>query len=363
MMLLKMELGHIWKPKLLLVLLAAGLLYGFLFLEFPLNYFPNGHPAEEQFQLMADWSERYGIEMDEEEYQDAVERLKTELGVTDPDADGESMLEPMDTDYSEYDAQWASALYEYELRYESLNQRLEEGDGSEAERARIRDMIDHEKRGGILPYEVMGNAMEYWRWVSGFLLLSVMLLLAPTVTKDTLTGVGTLQYTSKKGRRVLQTQALAMALSAAGIVLLELLIFGGLYAGLGTLRFRNHPINSFFFGDIYWFDLTFGQFLLAILLIILLFAAGAAGITFCFSCFSRNYISLMMKVIPALIVLGVLNNMCIMYLFDFQNPLYGVTGVKGVELYLGVLVLLVGTVLGAITWRRQTRATDGNAEI
>ena len=32
MMLLKMELGHIWKPKLLLVLLAAGLLYGFLFL-------------------------------------------------------------------------------------------------------------------------------------------------------------------------------------------------------------------------------------------------------------------------------------------------------------------------------------------
>ena len=65
------------------------------------------------------------------------------------------------------------------------------------------------------------------------------------------------------------------------------------------------------------------------LLLIVLFAKGAAGITLSLSCFSKNYISLMLKVIPVFLLLDVLCNQCISHLFDFNNLLYRLTGVKG----------------------------------
>lgn len=343
-MVLKMELKKIWKPKILLIIVVIGFLFGFLFLEFPLTYFPNGHPAVEQYQLMQDWTKKYGVEMNSEEYKDALQKLKDELGVTDGKADGSALISYA-SEEDAYLQQAANALYEYELRYKELDDSLEENLFAPAEQIRVRDIIQNKKRDGILPYEIMGNAMEYWRWVSVFIVLSVMVLLAPAVTKDTLTGVRTLQYSSKHGRKILNTQLLAAILSAIGIAVLEVFIFVVFYMKHGTFQFWDNPINSFFFGDIYWFDLSFGQYLLVILLLIALFTGGTAGVAFFLSCFSRNYISLMLKIIPVFFVLGMLSNKCITYLFSFQNPLYGLTGLKGVEVYVGVTVLLLGITL------------------
>lgn len=326
-MVLKMELQKIWKPKLLLIIAVMGLLFGFLFLEFPLNYFPNGHPALEQYQLMEDWRDKYGVEMDKEEYEDALEGLDASKG-------------------DEYAQQADGALFEYEMRYEKLKNDLADNLYTPAEQLRVWDIIQGEKRDGILPYEAMGNAMEYWRWVSVFVVLSVMVLLGPGITRDALTGVRRLQYTSKCGRRILKTQFFATLLSAVGIAALELLIFAVLYARLGTWHFWDNPINSFFYGDVYWFDLSFGQYLLSILLVIVLFTGSAGGIAFFLSCFSGNYISLMLKMIPAFFLLGAMGNACISYLFSFQNPLYQLTGVKGMEICVGLILLLLGAVLG-----------------
>lgn len=349
----KMELKKIWRLKILLIIAVMGLLFGFLFLEFPLNYFPNGHPMEEQYQLMQDWTEEYGVEMGREEYGDALQKLKNELGVTDEEADGSALISYVPEE-DIYLQQVASALYEYELRYQKLEDGLGENLYSPAEQTRIKDIIQNEKRDGILPYEVMGNAMEYWRWCSVFILLSVMVLVAPNITKDFLTGVRKLQYVSKCGRRVLKIQFFATVLSAMGIAALEVFIFALFYARLGVWEFWDNPINSFFFGDIYWFDLSFGQYLLVILLLIALFTGGAAGIAFSLSCFSRNYISLMLKIIPAFFVLGTFNNMCIKYLFGMDNLLCGVTGLKGIQIYVGVAVLLLGAVFSLLTLKYQT---------
>lgn len=358
-MLLKMELKKIWQLKILLIIIAIGLLFGFLFLELPLRYFPNGHPAEEQYQLMLDWTEKYGTQMDDAEYRDALEELKKELGVTDENADGTAMIDYASKS-NEYLQQYAGALFEYELRYQRLNENLEEAVYNSVQQIRVEDILQNEKRNGILPYEIMGNAFEYWRWVSVFMLLSVIVFLAPTDIKDRLTGVRKLQYTSKRGRVILKTQFFASLLSAIGIILLEFLVFGLLFARLGTWHFGNNPINSFFYGVVYWFDLSFGQFLLLILLLIVLFTVGTIGITISFSCFSRNYISLMLKIIPAFLLLAYLSNSCIIYFFSFTNPLYLITGIKGIEICVGVIVLLIGITLGLIALKCKLKISDND---
>lgn len=358
-MLLKLELKKIWNPKILLIIIAIGLLFGFLFLEFPLRYFPNGYPAEEQYQLMLDWTEKYGAQMDDAEYKDALEKLKKELGVTDENADATAMIDYASKS-NEYLQQYAGALFEYEIRYERLNDNLEEGSYHSAEQMRVEDIIKNEKFDGILPYEIMGNAFEYWRWVSVFMLFSVMVFLAPTVIKDTLTGVRKLQYTSKRGRAILKTQLLASLLSAIGLILLELLVFGSLFARLGTWRFWNNPINSFYYGEVFWFDLSFGQFLLSILLLIVLFTVGSVGFIIFFSCFSRNYISLMLKMIPAFLLLAFLSNSGISYSFSFTNPLYLITGIKGIEICVGAIVLLIGIMLGLIALKYKLKISDND---
>lgn len=346
-MMLKEELKKIWKPKILLIIVVMGLLFGFLYLDMPLNNFAKEHPITEQHQLMKDWLKKYGTEMDESEYKDALQELKNRLGVKDEKADGSKLISYA-SEKDGYSQQAASALFDYELRYEGLNDKLKENVYTTVERARVKDIIQNKKRDGILHYQVVGNIMEYWRWASVFIVLSVMVLTAPVITKDALTGVRKLQYSSKCGRKIFKTQFFATILSSAILTVLEVLIFTSLYAKLRTGQFWNSPINSFYMGDVYWYDLSYGQYVLFILLLVALFAGGAAGMAFFLSCFSRNYISLMLKIIPAFFVFGMLSNKCITYLFSFQNPLYGLTGVKGMEIYAGIIVLLFGAVFSFV---------------
>lgn len=353
-MLLCMELKKIWKPKILFVIVLIGLLCGYLQLEFPLKYFPNGHPQKEQYQLMLEWTEKYGITMEEEERLAAEEPL-TLL------KEQARVLEERDAPIGEDDVRYQAealegALFAYDIRYQHYDVDLE--NCTFAQQKRLRTLYDEKKLDGLLPYEIMENAQQYWRWGAMLLILNVLVLLAPVITRDTLTDMKRLQYTSRQGRNILRTQFGAMLLSAGGIVVLELLVLGWLYAGLGTWRFWKNPINSFFYGEAYWFDLNFGQYLLFILLIMVLYAGGTAGIAFFISCSSKNYISLVLKMIPVLFFVGMLADVSIEGLFSFSNPLNRFTGIAGIEVWCGILVFLVGMVLGGLAYRRLTRMRD-----
>lgn len=364
-MLLKMELKKIWNIRILILLAAMGLLFGLLFLLFPLKHFPNGHPAQEQYQLMLDWSKQYGSQLDEAEFADAAARLKTKLGMADADVNLETL---MDRAYGgdTYLQQWAGALYAYEIRNEELRTVLEAPEYyTPSQRERAAYVIKADKCRGIIPYEAPNQAAEYWKWVSVFITLSVMLLLAPVITKDVLTDVRRLQYTSRRGRNIIKAQLAAMLLSAAGILLLELLIFGllfgSLYGRLDTWQFLNSPVNSFFYGPFYWFDMNFGQYLLCMLFFILLMTAGSAGMAFFLSCFSRNYISLMLKLIPLFTLLAAISIFALTYPFSFDNLMSALTGIRGMELYAAAAVFLAGSILSLIALKCKSVVSDKDA--
>ena len=76
MRILKYELKKIWHPGVLVVLAILGVVFGYLFLEMPLKYFPNGHPMKEQYEQMKQWTKKYGTTLEENEYKDAQKEVQ-----------------------------------------------------------------------------------------------------------------------------------------------------------------------------------------------------------------------------------------------------------------------------------------------
>lgn len=355
MMLLKMELRKIWKPKILIIIFLMGFLFYFLYLRLPLGDL-EGFPRQ-QYNLMLEWTKKYGTQMDREEYGNVLCGLRTSLGVTDEKADINTLY-----GYSNYNAT-VNTLMCYKESYEKYTGDLDEELFTSEQIKRIRDIIQNNKL-GFLPDYIKENDTRYWGFVSVFVLLSVIILIAPAAAADKMSDMRPLQFSAKCGRKIMNTQLLAALLSAVLMVVLEIAVFGAMYAGMGRWNFWNNPISSLFGyeASFYWFDLNFGQYFMFILLLIVLLALGAVGIVFSLSCFSRNYIALMLRIILVFILFVILSNSCINNLLGLNNALYKLTNIKGIQIYAGVSVFLAGAGTSLLTLRFFRRQGERQAD-
>lgn len=326
MAILKREIMKIWKPGLILAVLIMSVLWGYLFLSFPLQYFPNGPQMEAVYDQMMELTKKYGVTLEEEEWQQEMNN--------------------MDIHCANRDA-LTSILDAYENRYQRYEGRMSEYTKKEQER--LQELIEGNGLDGMMVYEALENVQAYWRWAAILLLLGVVILTAPMITRERLTGVETLQFSSKRGRRIVVSQYMAVMLSAIFFIAVGIIVLYGLYAGNGVGFFWNNPINSFYYSEIYWYDMTYGQYILCLLAIISCYIMGMVGITFALSCHSKNYISLMLKLVPVLILVSVLMFCTLTWLFSFQNVLNQLTQIKGIEVICSVAVLIIGVVSGVIS--------------
>ena len=83
MTLLKWELRKIWRPGILVALLLLGAVYYWLFPQFYIEHFCNGPQAETQFNLAADWVERYGPTLERSERAELDGQLAEEVAEFD----------------------------------------------------------------------------------------------------------------------------------------------------------------------------------------------------------------------------------------------------------------------------------------
>lgn len=382
MRILKYELKKIWHPGMVLGLAMIGVVFGYLFLEVPLKYFPT---VKEQYEQMKQWTKKYGTTLEENEYTDAKKKLSylidkadkmirkdkrfTEDGITSYkefenaksqllSSEEEEGREPKEWEellYSEevdrigYQIEVLSRmLYEYEIRYSYLEEK--KINQPTMQQARIDDLILNHKLDGIMPYEVLQNINEYSRWAITFILFSVLMFLAPVVIRDRFTNMQQLQWSSKRGRKVLGTQLGAVLLSTMILVAIELIILVGAYSTLGTQYFWNNSINSFECIHFFWFDLTYGQYVMCIIGITIILSLGMAGISFVLSRYSSHYISLLFKAVPvfALFVLfihiALYNN-----LFEITNGLNRMTSIAGIEVWTAIGIFLISMVMSACT--------------
>ena len=400
MALLRWELKKIWRPGLLLAIALIGMVFYQVRTGFYLEHFSTSNDrGGTQVQLASGWLERYGTTMEPEERAELdgqLEELEAEFarqvaqipgaaqaGITDYESYGawreayHDRARAEERTEEESDLYW-SIYYDTNLNVvESLLQFMQEYDNlagggsaldwggdvgsySPAHEASIRRIEGIEAEGvcGFLSSTMINNTDEFFHYFAIWCAFSGVLLLSPTLVRDALRRTRAMQWTSRRGRGVLNAQMGAALLSGALLTLLNCAIYLGPFLATGALRFWNCSLvsvwNSFSFP---WFDWTYGQYLLILLGVTFLLTLAASGFTVVLSQFSASYVAMLLKAIPLIFVLcwGV-----VPWLMAgaglFSGRPVRLTGLPGTEFICVSLVVLLALALCVLTLRRQRRA-------
>lgn len=398
MALLRWELKKIWRPGLLLAIAFIGVVFYQARTGFYLEYFSTSNDrGGTQVQLASGWLERYGTTIEPEErprLDDQLTGLEAEFARQLAEIPGAA--EAGITNYESYVA-WEEAYHDrtrareqtqeehnlyWSISYdtnldmvESLLQFMQEYDNlagggsalfwgggisedSLAHEASVRRIKQIEAEGvyGFLPNTVVNNTDAFFHYFAIWCVFSGVLLLSPTLVRDALRRTRAMQWTSHRGRRVLNVQMGAALLSGLLLTLLNCAFYLGPFLATGALQFKDCPLVSVWPGTHPWFDWTYGQYLLALLGLTFVLALAACGVTVVLSQFSGSYIAMLLKAIPLIVVLcWGLVPWVMMGAGRFSNDPVRLVGLPGAEFVCGALAALAALALCGWTCLRQRR--------
>jgi hypothetical protein len=257
------------------------------------------------------------------------------------------------------------ALADMEERYanfpDRLNQQLTEygADYSKSAKTRIEQILGDREYLEIMSDVVRSNTNDYLIQLAILTLLATLILISPLVVSDRASGVFLLQYCSKQGRGMLLKQYYAVLASAFLLTTALIVIFGLIYTGNGTFVFWNNGMDSFnnALDAGMWFRMTYGGWILLCCAMIYALSLGAASIAFVFSRFSRNFVTMIMKLLPFLVVLVLYSTQTFNYAFGIRgnsSQIAAIQDIPGYEAILSILILIAGAALAVrITKREQ----------
>ena len=211
---------------------------------------------------------------------------------------------------------------------------------------RIRDIYDSGEMFNILPESY-----------HGFLFLNliitvfgaVFILLAPVVTRDNMSGVRGMQYSSKTGRKTLFIQLAAMLFVAFVVTAVQVTVMFWFYARNVWFAFIETGLHSIFRSHAYnWFSGIYLHYIILVGLLFVIVSFAVALFLFIFSKISRNYITLLLSTIPIVIVLIALS------INIFRDPFavmtsdgftfYRMFPIPFVEVYICIAMLLLAAI-------------------
>jgi hypothetical protein len=205
----------------------------------------------------------------------------------------------------------------------------------------------------IFPYRFANDTSHFFSFLMIAAIIAIGILLLPTITRDRHSNMTYMQFSSRKGRRILRSQFAAMMTSA---FIMSVIIIGGAVTAFlmnnGWLygEFYDNQIATWF--NIPWFDITYIQYIMLLCGLSLLVTMGAAAIFFCLSAFSRDYVGLLLKAIPAVTVLAIIGINALRRLLFIPNSLYRIVPVIGIEFIVSGVVLAVGIGLCVLACKR-----------
>ena len=359
------EMKKIWNVRMFLIIVLICLLFYLLFMSFHIKYFPNGHPATEEVYYSIELLQRYGPTLEEDEFYEFVmetrEKLVSEIEF-----------------YIESNSVFANAgihsyedyvrLSEKETHTESEREAYRALFGEECDfigfRLQALDYIEEryhncfsettgdEKYRNIMDWHTYDNTAIYAFYLGILSVLAVLVLVSPLIVTDRARNIHLLQYSAKHGRRILRTQFIAVFLSAFLLTTVMILVFGGIYSTNGTWVFWNSGMTSFL-NTTFLIDITYGQYIIVYIATLYTLCLGTAVASFLLSRFSRNLITLMLKLIPVFAVITVLCTKVFELTFSPANLLYIVTGITGIEAYICVFVFIAGLAISRYFLRRE----------
>lgn len=392
------ELRKIWRPGILAAILLLGAVYYWMFPEFYIEYFNNGPAAQAQFQLASQWVEKYGPTLEPEERTELDGQLAEELKAFDqqiaaiPEANAAGL-----TDYEafhqfreDYYSGTAASGGEADMDLESLvhrvyggtnwyvirelEQTMETYDTQEEHSAlvisnrkaegqpaamvhREEQLAGPERAHGLLPFSVKESTREYGRDLAVWCVLSIVLLLSPTLVRDRLRRTRAMQWSSRRGRSILSTQMAAALCSALVVTAVNLVVYAIPFLAQEPLRFRDCGLGGIWDWGSPWFDWTYGTYLVVLAGLILALSLAAAGLTVFLSQYSASYIAMLLKALPLFVAVGaVLGSWLLDQPFCFRRLWEGGPWMpKGTEAVVTAVLASVSVVLCALACRRQKK--------
>lgn len=342
------EMKKIWRPGILAAIVLIGAMFYWVRPEFYMEYFnrSNGSAAA-YYELALGWLEKYGVTMEPEERAELDGQLAEEQAVfagqlaAIPEAAAEGITD-WDSFIAFQDDYWESWRQESEDYFDSeehkakerLLRRIQGGTNYETvktlteymdsydnwgtfpwtetanfreatplEQARMREIWA--KSPSILPAAALHSTWCYGKYLAIWTVLSVLLLLSPVLVRDRLRRIRSLQWSSRRGRRVLRTQMAAAGASAAMLTVLNIVLYGIPFLANSPMVFKDCPLkNCYGVSALPWFDWTYGQYILALMGMVLLIGLGAGAAAVFFSQYSGNYVAMLLKGVPLFLVAG-----------------------------------------------------------
>ena len=399
MALLKWELQKIWRPGVLAAILLLGAVYYWMFPQFYIEHFNNGPGEQAQFDLASDWVERYGPTLEQSERAELDSQWAEEVaefnrqvaaipeaaaaGITDyetflifyqdylngvraaggqADMDTEYLLSRVCGGTNWYTVEELEQTMEtYDIQDEHLalviSNRKEVGD-PEAMIQREAELAASHLRHSLLPFSVSYSTQEYGKDLAVWCVLSVILLLSPTLVRDQLRGTRPMQWSSRRGRSILNLQMGAALLSALALTAVNVAVYAVPFLAQGPLQFSACGLDGIWEPGTPWFDWTYGTYLLVLVGLLLALSLGCAGLTVFLSQYSGNYIAMLLKAVPLFVAVGAMFGSWLLdQPFTFR-PLwdgYGPWVPKGLEAAAAAVLLFLGLGPCALSCRRQAR--------
>lgn len=392
------ELKKIWKLKMVFILIFLGFVFYTMFLEFHIQHFPNGPQSMGVFDISKDMVEKYGTSLSLEE----IEKVKRTVPELYQEAD--RYLQELDlakkhgiASYQEYldfsqasletvrqseaadqNADYAdlmriqnyltspeteniggriygveSLLQKYEMEknkiefYRNSSETKRQIGGSKyskKEWEQIGNAFYNETEDwqNILPDEVVEVTAFYLSYLLVWICLSICILISPLLVSDRMSRMRSIQYSSKRGRKLIQIQFQAVMLSAFLLTTLNLVLFGGIFMTNGTKAFFLCRMYSFAGITYCWTNWTYGTWCLLLIGLSYLVAMGTAGIVFFLSRYSTNYIGMLLKLVPLFVVTAILCLQLLYQAFYYNNTLYRITQIPYMEGITAIGLFLVG---------------------
>lgn len=244
-------------------------------------------------------------------------------------------------------------------RFDSSDMFLNNEYYTEKERERLLEILFIEEGWrNILPSYLTSTVAAHFESIFTLLIFLMSLLIPSVFVRDRLLGVQKIQWSSLHGRNILWTQ-FASGMTASFLLITCMIgIFGGLLYLNDFTQYFSNGLNSFFVDNeepllFSFYPWTFDQWIMKIILLVYLIGMSYSGILLYLAQTSQHYLSLLMKIIPVAFIFIVIANRVLKDAFYLKNALYQWTKVPMVELYAGILLLVISISLPIIYCIRQ----------
>lgn len=384
------ELKKIFNWRILMILLIFTVLFYHFYLHTCLTSdFDNGHPSTERCEAGIELMQKYGVEISPAEQRDfanvsfpkskdAVNKLI--LGLPDFQKAGISSVdqfEALDQSDREADRKLCSKLIQTLFQDKTHNikipysydakRRIVEYDFRQITQADMEEQILRypgnkqdririvKSRTALSPLPNDTLIVNYDRSavrLSLLLLFTVMILVSPFLVGDKMNRIRQLTYSFRTGRRLYFSQLAAALIAAVAGVAVQLAIFFLLYFDFAH---QQVPLFFKFFEcdisglekNVYWFDLTFGQYIGIGVALMAALALGFTFFSFLLSHMCRTYVSVFAVQIPVAFIGGWLCNQLLSGMFSIGKA-------QWMEVWICAAILVVGFSLCIFFgWREQ----------